>query len=116
MCLVIQTYYVLLLNYILYCLLRFPPLKTDSKLPSQLLPVFPHPIHKLGLALQLIGGVVVTETVFAIPGVGRLVVDSVQRHDYPVIQSVLLISAAVYVFINLLIDLSYRFFDPRIQY
>lgn len=68
-----------------------------------------------GIAL-LIGGVVVTETVFAIPGVGRLVVDSVQRHDYPVIQSVLLISAAVYVFINLLIDLSYRFFDPRIQY
>lgn len=68
-----------------------------------------------GIAM-LIGGVVVTETVFAIPGVGRLVVDSVQRHDYPVIQSVLLISAAVYVFINLLIDLSYRFFDPRIQY
>ncbi len=69
----------------------------------------------MGIAL-LIGGVVVTETVFAIPGVGRLVVDSVQRHDYPVIQSVLLISAGVYVLINLLIDLSYRLFDPRIQY
>ena len=69
----------------------------------------------VGIAL-LISGVVVTETVFAIPGVGRLVVDSVQRHDYPVIQSVLLISAAVYVLINLLIDLSYRFFDPRIRY
>lgn len=69
----------------------------------------------MGIAL-LIGGVVVTETVFAIPGVGRLVVDSVQRHDYPVIQSVLLISAGVYVVINLLIDLSYRLFDPRIQY
>lgn len=69
----------------------------------------------MGIAL-LIGGVVVTETVFAIPGVGRLVVDSVQRHDYPVIQSVLLISAGVYVVINLLIDLSYKFFDPRIQY
>ena len=69
----------------------------------------------VGIAL-LIGGVVVTETVFAIPGVGRLVIDSVQRHDYPVIQSVLLISAGVYVLINLLIDLSYRFFDPRIQY
>ncbi|WP_198086704.1 ABC transporter permease [Variovorax sp. E3] len=68
-----------------------------------------------GIAL-LIGGVVVTETVFAIPGVGRLVIDSVQRHDYPVIQSVLLLSAGVYVLINLLIDLSYRFFDPRIQY
>ncbi|ATA53454.1 peptide ABC transporter [Variovorax boronicumulans] len=68
-----------------------------------------------GIAL-LIGGVVVTETVFAIPGVGRLVIDSVQRHDYPVIQSVLLLSAGVYVLINLLIDLSYRLFDPRIQY
>ncbi|MDB5943170.1 MAG: binding-protein-dependent transport system inner rane component [Ramlibacter sp.] len=69
----------------------------------------------VGVAL-LIGGVVVTETVYAIPGVGRLVIDSVQRHDYPVIQSVLLISAGVYVLINLLIDLSYRPFDPRIQY
>lgn len=69
----------------------------------------------VGIAL-LIGGVVVTETVFAIPGVGRLVIDAVQRHDYPVIQSVLLISGAVYVLINLLIDLSYRLFDPRIQY
>jgi peptide/nickel transport system permease protein len=69
----------------------------------------------IGIAL-LIGGVVVTETVFAIPGVGRLVIDSVQRHDYPVIQSVLLLSAGVYVLINLLIDLSYRLFDPRIRY
>ena len=69
----------------------------------------------VGIAL-LIGGVVVTETVFAIPGVGRLIIDSVQRHDYPVIQSVLLISAGAYVLINLLIDLSYRLFDPRIQY
>ncbi|MFO1291695.1 MAG: ABC transporter permease [Rubrivivax sp.] len=69
----------------------------------------------VGIAL-LIGGVVVTETVFAIPGVGRLVIDSVQRHDYPVIQGVLLLSAGVYVFINLLVDLSYRLFDPRIRY
>lgn len=69
----------------------------------------------VGIAL-LIGGVVVTETVFAIPGVGRLVIDSVQRHDYPVIQSVLLLSAGVYVLINLLIDMSYRLFDPRIRY
>ena len=69
----------------------------------------------VGIAL-MIGGVVVTETVFAIPGIGRLVIDSVQHHDYPVIQSVLLLSAGVYVLINLLIDLSYRLFDPRIQY
>ncbi|AZY48503.1 ABC transporter permease [Bordetella avium] len=69
----------------------------------------------VGIAL-LIGGVVVTETVFAIPGLGRLVIDAVQHHDYPVIQSVLLVSAATYVVINLLIDLSYRLFDPRIRY
>ena len=68
----------------------------------------------VGIAL-LIGGVVVTETVFAIPGIGRLVIDSVQRHDYPVIQSVLLLSAGVYVLVNLLIDLSYPLFDPRIR-
>ncbi|MGB3436047.1 ABC transporter permease [Achromobacter sp.] len=69
----------------------------------------------VGIAL-LIGGVVVTETVFAIPGIGRLVIDAVQHHDYPVIQSVLLLSAGAYVLINLLIDLSYRLFDPRIRY
>ncbi|CAO3426235.1 ABC transporter permease [Azospirillum endophyticum] len=68
----------------------------------------------IGIAF-LIGGVVVTETVFAIPGIGRLVIDSVQRHDYPVIQSVLLLSAGLYVLVNLLIDLSYRLFDPRIR-
>ena len=69
----------------------------------------------VGIAL-LIGGVVVTETVFAIPGIGRLVIDSVQRHDYPVIQSVLLLSAAAYVGVNLLIDLSYPLLDPRIRH
>lgn len=90
-----------------------------------LLPVLGHALRNaavpiattvgVGIAL-LIGGVVVTETVFAIPGVGRLVIDSVQRHDYPVIQSVLLLSAGVYVLINLLVDLSYTLFDPRIRY
>ena len=68
----------------------------------------------VGIAL-LIGGVVVTETVFAIPGIGRLVVESVQRHDYPVIQSVLLLAAGAYVLVNLVIDLSYGVFDPRIR-
>lgn len=66
----------------------------------------------VGIAM-LIGGVVVTETVFAIPGLGRLTVDAVLRHDYPVIQGVLLIASAVYVLINLVVDLSYRIFDPR---
>ena len=68
-----------------------------------------------GVAL-LIGGVVVTETVFGIPGIGRLVIDSVQRHDYPVIQGVLFVAAGAYVFVNLLVDLSYRLFDPRIRF
>lgn len=69
----------------------------------------------MGVAL-LIGGVVVTETVFAIPGLGRLTIDAVLRHDYPVIQGVLLVASGIYVLINLLVDLSYRLFDPRIRY
>jgi peptide/nickel transport system permease protein len=69
----------------------------------------------LGLAL-LIGGVVVTESVFAIPGLGRLTVDAVLRTDYPVIQGVILVFSFTYVILNLLIDLSYVLFDPRIRY
>jgi peptide/nickel transport system permease protein len=69
----------------------------------------------IGVAL-LIGGVVITETVFNIPGIGRLVVDAIQRRDYPIIQGVILIFSAVYVLVNLLVDLSYTFFDPRIRY
>ncbi len=69
----------------------------------------------IGVAL-VIGGVVVTETVFAIPGMGRLVVDAILRRDYPVIQGIILIFSAVYVLINLLVDISYTFLDPRIRY
>jgi peptide/nickel transport system permease protein len=69
----------------------------------------------IGVGL-LISGVVVTESVFAIPGIGRLTVDAILRRDYPIIQGVILIFSAVYVLVNLLVDLSYRFFDPRIQY
>ena len=69
----------------------------------------------IGVAL-LIGGVVVTETVFAIPGVGLLTVDAILRRDYPVIQGVVLVFSAVYVLINLAVDLSYGLFDPRIRY
>lgn len=68
----------------------------------------------VGIAM-LIGGVVVTETVFAIPGLGRLTVDAVLRHDYPVLQGILLMASATYVLINLAVDLSYRLFDPRID-
>jgi len=64
----------------------------------------------------LIGGVVVTESVFAIPGLGRLTVDAVLARDYPTVQAVVLLFSAVYVMINLLVDLSYTFLDPRIRY
>ena len=69
----------------------------------------------IGIAL-LISGVVVTETVFAIPGVGRLTVDAILRRDYPIIQGVILLFSAAYVLVNLLVDLSYTLFDPRIRY
>ena len=69
----------------------------------------------IGIAL-LIGGVVVTESVFNIPGLGRLTVDSILRRDYPIIQGVILLFAGVYVFINLLVDIAYTFLDPRIRY
>ncbi|KGJ22051.1 ABC transporter permease [Paracoccus sanguinis] len=68
-----------------------------------------------GFAL-LISGVVVTESVFNIPGIGRLTVDAVLARDYPVIQAMILLTSAIYVLVNLLIDLSYTLFDPRIRY
>ncbi|MDH0748817.1 ABC transporter permease [Pseudomonas sp. GD03842] len=68
-----------------------------------------------GFAL-MISGVVVTESVFNIPGLGRLIVDAVLARDYPVIQGMILLTSGVYVVINLLIDLSYAISDPRIRY
>lgn len=65
---------------------------------------------------MLISGVVVTESVFNIPGLGRLVVDAVLARDYPLIQAIILLTAGVYVVINLLIDLSYALTDPRVRY
>ncbi|MNV98678.1 Dipeptide transport system permease protein DppB [compost metagenome] len=71
----------------------------------------------LGLTTALlISGAVVTETVFGLPGVGSLVVSAVLRRDYPVIQGALLIIAAIYVLINLFIDLLYLVVDPRVRY
>jgi peptide/nickel transport system permease protein len=67
-------------------------------------------------AALLLGGVVVTETVFAIPGLGQLTVDSVLNRDFPVLQGVVLFFAVVYVAVNLLVDLSYLILDPRIRY
>ena len=69
----------------------------------------------VGLTL-LIGGVVITESVFAIPGIGRLTVDAILRRDYPIIQAVILLSSGVYVLVNLVIDLVYTVLDPRIRY
>ena len=69
----------------------------------------------IGIAL-LIGGVVVTESVYNIPGLGRLVVDAVLGRDYPTIQAVILVFSFAYVLINLLIDLAYTLLDPRIRY
>jgi peptide/nickel transport system permease protein len=68
-----------------------------------------------GVAL-LIGGVVVTESVYAIPGLGRLTVDAVLARDYPTVQAVILLFSAAYVLINLVVDLTYTFLDPRIRY
>ena len=70
----------------------------------------------VGLTVALmIGGAVVTETVFGLPGVGNLVVSAVLRRDYPVIQGALLVVAAIYVLINFSIDLLYAVVDPRVK-
>ena len=69
----------------------------------------------LGVA-ALLSGLVVTEAVFAIPGLGRLLVDSISSRNYPVIQGTTLVISMVYVFVNLLVDLSYAALDPRIRY
>lgn len=63
----------------------------------------------------LLSEAVVTETVFALPGIGRLVVQSILRRDYPVIQGVILVIVVVYLLVNLLVDLSYRLLDPRVE-
>lgn len=69
----------------------------------------------IGLVLgNLLGGIAVVETVFTIPGLGRLLVDSIFARDYPVIQGCLLFVGVIYVIVNLLIDLCYPIFDPRV--
>jgi peptide/nickel transport system permease protein len=71
----------------------------------------------IGLAVALlIGGVIVTESVFTIPGLGRLTVDAVLARDYPTIQAVILLFSFVYVMINLTVDMMYSLLDPRIRY
>ena len=71
----------------------------------------------IGISIALlIGGVVVTESVYNIPGLGRLTVDAVLGRDYPTIQAVILVFSFVYVLVNLLVDITYSLLDPRIRY
>ncbi|MGO4833724.1 ABC transporter permease, partial [Rhizobiaceae sp. 2RAB30] len=65
---------------------------------------------------MLLSGVVVVESVFNIPGLGRLTIDAVMARDYPVIQGMILLTSGIYVLVNLVIDLAYTLFDPRIRY
>src|SRR5690606_595801 len=79
---------------------------------NMLLPV----VTVVGLQLgTLIGGAVIVETVFAWPGVGRLLIDSIQNRDYPVVQGATAVLAAVFVILNLLVDVVYTWLDPRVR-
>jgi len=86
---------------------------THHALKNASLPVIT--IIGIGFAL-LIGGAVVTESVFALPGLGRLTVDAITRRDYPVIQGVILLVSCVYVLVNMVVDVLYVVLDPRIRY
>jgi peptide/nickel transport system permease protein len=73
-------------------------------------------ITVIGLTIAvLVGGAIVTETVFGLPGVGNLIVSAVLRRDYPVIQGALLVISGIYVLINLAVDLLYGVVDPRVR-
>lgn len=92
--------------------LSVPRVLTGHAIKNAAIPI----VTIIGISFaMLISGVVVTETVFNIPGVGRLTVDAILRRDYPVIQGVILLFSVTYVVLNLLIDLSYGLFDPRIR-
>ena len=69
----------------------------------------------LGLA-GLLSGAVVTENVYAIPGLGRMAAEAISTRDYPIIQGLIILIGAAYVYINLIIDIAYAFLDPRIRY
>ena len=64
----------------------------------------------------LIGGAVVIETVYSLPGGGRLIVGAIQRRDYPIIQGGLLLTATIFVFVNILVDVLYGLLDPRVRH
>src|SRR5690606_41917224 len=92
---------------------RIAPLSLHDALPISAVPI----ITIIGISVALlISGVVVTESVFNLPGLGRLVVESVLARDYPLIQGLILLFSLLYIGINLTIDLLYSVFDPRIRY
>jgi ABC-type dipeptide/oligopeptide/nickel transport system permease component len=82
-------------------------------LKNALIPV----VTMLGLQLgALLGGAVITETVFSRPGLGRLAVDAISSRDFPLVQGTVLFAAVVYVLVNIVVDVSYAVIDPRIRY
>ena len=82
-------------------------------LKNALIPV----ITVIGLDLAtLLGGAVITETIFSWPGIGRLAIEAIGHRDYPVVQAVVFITAAGYVLINLGVDILYGYLDPRIHF
>jgi peptide/nickel transport system permease protein len=82
-------------------------------LKNMLIPV----VTLMGLQLGVfLGGAVVTETVFAWPGVGRLAIVAIGGRDYPMVQSAVLVLAIIFTLVNLLVDIAYMFLDPRIRY
>ena len=91
----------------------YAPSSFATRLRNTLIPA----VTVIGYSLGgLLGGAVVTETVFTIPGMGRLVVQSIARRDYPVIQGAVMTIAGIYVLVNLLVDILYVFIDPRVRY
>jgi peptide/nickel transport system permease protein len=89
------------------------PVIARHALPNALIPV----VTVAGLQLgHLLAGAVIVETVFAWPGVGRLLVDAISNRDYPIVQAAVLFITAGFILVNLLVDLSYAYLDPRIRY
>jgi peptide/nickel transport system permease protein len=105
---------VLRLEYVAHA--RSKGLRESTVLRRHVLPnAFAPTLTLLGIVLgNLLGGIAVIETVFTIPGLGRLMVDGIYARDYPVVQGTMLFVAAIYVVVNLLVDLLYPFFDPRV--
>ena len=105
---------VLRLEYVTHARAKGAP--ESQVLLSHVLPnAFAPTLTLIGLVLgHLLGGIAVLETVFTLPGLGRLLVDAIFARDYPVVQGVLLFTALIYVVINLLVDLCYPLFDPRV--